>query len=106
MKSQDLPNFTDMTRREIEDYLIERAIVEPEFRRDLLSDPDRLLRDLGLPVGDDVTIRVLEEEPKSFYLVLPRMIQEQGEMDDTDLGQVAGGRASRSGTVRFFKGYS
>jgi len=106
MKSQDLPNFTDMTRREIEDYLIERAIVEPEFRRDLLSDPDRLLRDLGLPVGDDVTIRVLEEEPKSFYLVLPRMIREQEELDDTDLDQVAGGRTSRSGTFRFFKGYS
>jgi hypothetical protein len=95
-----------MTRREIEDYLIERAIVEPDFRRELLSDPDRLLRDLGLPVGDDVKIRILEEEPKSFYLVLPRMIQEQEELNDYDLDGVAGGRNSQSGTFRFFKGYS
>lgn len=103
MRSDDLPDFTEMTRREIEDYLVERAMVESEFRKALLEKPEQLLRELGLPVGDDVVIRVFEEERKSFYLVLPRMLRELEDLDDTELDEISGGQ---SGTYRFFKGYA
>lgn len=92
-----------MTRREIEDYLIERAMIEPGFRRQLLTQPAVLLRDLGLPVGEDVTIKVFEEEPKSFCIVLPRILRDLEEMEDGELDEVSGGL---SGSVRFFKGYA
>ena len=92
--SQDTPDFNLMTRREIEDYLIERAMVEPEFRRRLLGEPEKLLRDIGLPVGPDVKIRVFEEEPKSFYIVLPRVLRQVEELEDEDLSQVSGGTAA------------
>lgn len=106
MRLQDLPDFSEMTRREIEDYLVERAMVEPGFRKELLERPDYLLREMGLPVGDDVKIRVLEEEPKSFYLVLPRVLREIEDLDEGELEQMAGGLSVQGGMFRFFKGYT
>ncbi len=99
----EVPDFSEMTRREVEDYLVERAMVEPEFRRRLLSEPAELLRELGLPIGETVRIRVLEEEKKSFFIVLPRVLRDLEELDESDLGSVSGGG---SGAERFFQGYS
>lgn len=93
-----------MTRREIEDYLIERAMIEPEFRKALIAEPGQLLRGLGLPVGEDVEIRVFEEKPKSFFLVLPRALRE--EIDEAELEQMAGGHPTQTDMSRFFKGYA
>jgi len=95
-----------MTRREIEDYLIERAMIEPEFRDELLRCPDQLLRRIGLPVGKDVTICVLEEEPKSFYLILPRVLPEPGEVGDETSDPVEGGSGRNLEMFRFFQGYA
>ena len=106
MKLPDLPDFTEMTRREIEDYLVERAMIEPEFRKALLEKPEHLLRELGLPIGDGVTIRVFEEEPKAFYLVLPRVLRNLEDLDESELGQISGGRTGQAEMFRFFKGYA
>lgn len=106
MKLPDLPDFTEMTRREVEDYLVERAMIEPEFRKALLEKPQHLLRELGLPVGDDVTIRVFEEEPKAFYLVLPRVLRDIEDLDESELDQISGGQTGQAGILRFFKGYA
>lgn len=100
-----LPEFSQMTRREIEDYLVERAMIEPEFRKELLHAPEPLLRKLGLPVGEEVAIRVLEEEPKSFYLILPRVLTDLEELDDESLDQISGGSGQQSEMQRFFRGY-
>jgi hypothetical protein len=100
------PDFKEMTRREIEDYLVERAMIEPEFRHRLLTEPVPLLRELGLPVGDDVQIRVFEEEPKTFFLVLPRVLREAEDLSDTEVDDVSGGLGSPTEMFRFFGGYS
>lgn len=97
------PDFSQMTRREIEDYLVERAMVEPDFRRRLIGDAAAVLREIGIPIGPDVKIRVLEEEEKSFFIVIPRVLRELQELDESDLGEVSGGT---SGSDLFFKGYS
>lgn len=102
--SQESPDFNQMTRREIEDYLIERAMVEPEFRKQLLTEPENLLREIGLPVGPEVKIRVLEEEDKSFYIVLPRVLRQIEELEERDLDNVSGG-TGKSDTEHFFGGY-
>ena len=106
MNTQDLPDFAAMTRREIEDYLVERAMVQPRFRAQLLSQPDQVLRELGLPVGKDVHIRVLEEEPKSFYLVLPRVLKDLEEAEDAELDHAVGGAGQETEAFRFFRGYA
>ena len=100
------PDFKEMTRREIEDYLVERAMIEPEFRQRLLTEPVPLLRELGLPVGEDVQIRVFEEEPKTFFLVLPRVLREAEDLSDAEVDDVAGGLGSPTEMFRFFGGYS
>ena len=105
MNSDNLPDFNEMTRREIEDYLVERAMVDAQFRKELLSDASSLLRRIGLPVGPEVTIRVLEEVPSSFYIVLPHVLRELDALDDGDLESVSGGHAHTSQAHRFFKGY-
>ncbi len=94
------------TRREIEDYLIERSMIEPGFREHLLQEPDVLFRDLGLPVGSDVKIQVIEEEPKSFFLVIPRVLKELEEVDDLELEEVAGGVSHQGELFHLFRGYT
>jgi len=94
-----------MTRREVEDYLVERAMVEPSFRRRLLEDPTALLREIGLPIGPEVKIRVLEEESKAFYIVLPRVLRDLEELDDEELDGVSGGAGYHAEAYRFFQGY-
>jgi hypothetical protein len=99
------PDFTTMTRREIEDYLVELSMVEPGFRERLLKEPAVVLRELGLPVGDDVHIEILEEKPKSFYLVLPRVLKEVEEMEESELDAIEGGLSSQGAVFKFFRGY-
>lgn len=96
------PDLSQMTRREIEDYCVERALVDSTFRERLLSAPEALLRELGIPVGPDVKVRVLEEEPKSFYLVLPRVLRDAEELSEADLDGVAGGVAVSTDMNTFF----
>lgn len=93
-----------MTRREIEDYLIELAMVNPLFREQLLAEPTRVLRDLGLPVGDNVHICVLEEEPQSFYLVLPRVLEDRENAQDSCASTYPANNTTDM--FRFFHGYA
>lgn len=97
----DKPAFQQMTRREIEDYLIEMSLADPGFRQRLIEDPRQALTKLGLPVGD-VEIKVLVEEPGSFCIVLPRVLREAEEVSPEELEQIAGGNSSPNG---LFLGY-
>lgn len=97
----DRPDFHRMTRREIEDYLIEMSLADPAFRARLIEHPRETLVALGLPVGD-VQIKVLVEEPGSFCIVLPRVLRETEEVSPEDLDQIAGGNSAPS---HFFGGY-
>ena len=85
------PNFQEMTRREIEDYMIERSLVDPDFRARLIENPRETVSGLGLPVGADVKIQVLVEEPGSFCIVLPRVLRESHELPAEALSNIAGG---------------
>jgi hypothetical protein len=97
------PDFRQMTRREIEDYLIERSLVEPEFRARLIEDAREMLSALGLPVGADVKIQVLVEEPGSFCIVLPRVLLESHELPPEALGDISGGASFP--LAELFSGY-
>lgn len=98
-----LPDFQQMNRREIEDFLIEKSLVDPEFRNKLISNPRETLSGLGLPIGKDVKINVFIEEPGSFSIVLPRVLQDSGELAPEELETIsAGGNTTYQ---EFFGGY-
>lgn len=98
----NLPDFHQMSRREIEDFLIEKSLVDPAFRSHLISDPAGALRSLGLPVGEKVKINVLVEEPSTFSIVIPRVLADSDELNPEDLEAVSGGA---SPFYEFFHGY-
>ena len=97
------PNFQEMNRREIEDYMIERTLVDPDFRARLIENPREPVSGLGLPVGADVKIQVLVEEPGSFCIVLPRVLRESHELPAEALSDIAGGGGFPLADL--FKGY-
>lgn len=97
------PDFRQMNRREIEDFLIEKSLVDPDFRARLISDPRETLRALGVPVSDEVTVNVHVEEPGAFNIVLPRVLRDTDELGSDELDQVSGG--IHHPIDQFFRGY-
>jgi diamine N-acetyltransferase len=53
-------------------HLLKRAAEDSDFRQALLRDPRAAMaREFGEPLPDEYDIRVLEEGPTAFYVVLP-----------------------------------
>lgn len=97
------PDFQQMTRREIEDFLIEKSLIDPDFRERLIAAPRETLSGLGLPVGPDVKINVLVEKPGEFSVVLPRVLGDSQELTPDQLERVAGG--VHTPLADLFRGY-
>ncbi len=52
--------------------IIEKAWSDPEFKKALVSDPKKAIKDaFSIDIDDDITITVCEETEKHFYLVIP-----------------------------------
>ena len=78
------------TRRSFEDRLIERSKHDPIFRDSLLENPHETIeKEAKAQLPENVTVTVLEESPKHFYLVLPA--KSSHELDDSDLDYISGG---------------
>lgn len=89
-------------RHQVEDRLTSRAMNDPDFRQQLLDDPQAAVRDeLGMSMPSEVTIKVLEETPDTLYLVIPATMEAapSGELSDAELGAVAGGGDWASGST-------
>ncbi len=81
-----------VTRGQLLDKIVEQAQTNPEYYDQLLKDPRSLMsRQLGTPIPSNVAIKVLEETPDTFYVVLPYQPKEGAELSDADLEKVAGG---------------
>ena len=82
-------------RSEVERRLVQRSIEDEDFRQKLLDDPKGALeQELDTQLPEDVEVRVVEESPKTIYLVLPGTslpLEEEGELSDQALDAVAGG---------------
>ncbi len=78
--------------------MIELAGKDADFRRALVEDPGRALLDrFQLELPGDVELKVLQETPATFYLILPA---DQTELPEADLEKVAGGMMKSTGIVR------
>ena len=77
------------TPEDMKTHVLDKAATDSRFRAELLADPKAAIeRELNLTVPDGITIRVLEDDPKQFNIVLPLPPQE---LDMTDLRNITGG---------------
>jgi len=94
---ESLPQEEDI-RKVAEAYLVTKASKNETFKRELIRNPKGVLsQELGLTMPSDFEVKVLEESPKSFYIVLPTPIFGKGaELSDELLEAVAGGKGGSS----------
>lgn len=85
---------TNQKRAKIEQLLLEKAVKDDQFRKNLLSDPRKTISaELGFDIPEDLQVRILEETPMHFYLVLPALntLDTDFELSEQDLKNVSGG---------------
>lgn len=97
MDSQEKQEALDALnkRSEFENQLVIRAYEDEAFRQQLLADPKTIYeQELGTNIPESFKIEVVEEQPNTIYMVLPRKTEEvgaEGELSDEALEAVAGG---------------
>ena len=81
------------SRSEMEDRLQERLASDPSFREAFKADPRGAVEQtFGLGIPASVTIKVVENTPDTYYIVLPdASTGSEQALSDTDLEGVAGG---------------
>ena len=81
-----------MTKRDLEVALVEKCWKDPEFKKQILSDPKGMLERLvGKKLPGDVKIFVHEENAETLHFSLPPTPTNATELSDEDLEKVAGG---------------
>ena len=71
--------------------IVSRAWSDPEFMGRLAAEPEAVLADAGIPVRDDLEIRVVEDGEKVRHFVLPAPPTDAAELSDEALQDVAAG---------------
>jgi hypothetical protein len=83
---------TQITRRDLEAHLIEKAWKEPDFKRQVVSDPKGMFeKHLGQKLPENLKIFVHEEDANTLYFSIPPAPSNLNELSDEDLEKVAGG---------------
>ena len=81
-------------RQQLEQKLIEKAMKDESFRKQLIENPGAAIEDeTGMKMPEAMKIIVLEEDPQTVYLVLPQGYSQDTEMElsETELEDIAGG---------------
>ena len=81
-------------RKQIEERLIEKAMKDEVFRKQLLENPREMVeQETGMKLPKGISIHVLEEKQDEVFLVLPAVhTTETGEeLTEAELSNVAGG---------------
>jgi hypothetical protein len=80
------------TRRDLETALIEKCWKDPEFKRQVISDPKGMLeRHTGQKLPAPIKIFIYEEDANTLHFSIPPAPSNLSELSDDDLERVAGG---------------
>ncbi len=92
----------DNPRKQLEEKLIARAMKDETFRKMLLENPKAAIEEeTGIKTPGAVNLHVVEEDPSTFYLVLPPKTkpETEDELSEAELEMVAGGWGDDGYTV-------
>jgi hypothetical protein len=84
----------ELARIEVEERLIQRALQDAEFRRQLANNPKvAIASETGLLISDEIAVEVHIETPRTLHLVVPVPYEGDGQLGEEELAFVAGGLA-------------
>ena len=81
-------------RKRTEAKLLAKAAQDPSFRAALIADPKGAIEgEFGVKLPPDTRVHVLQEEPNTYYVVLPLNPETRGDgqISDQQLEAVVGG---------------
>ena len=85
-----------MSRGEMQDLLSKFSAEDENYRAKLIEDPRLVIeKQFGYEVPSNVTVQAVEETADTVYVIVPHVAGE-GELDDADLEQVAGGLGDKN----------
>jgi hypothetical protein len=80
------------TRRDLETALIEKCWKDPEFKKQVISDPKGMLeRHTGQKLPTQIKIFIHEEDANTLHFSIPTAPSNLSELSDDELEKVAGG---------------
>ncbi len=71
--------------------IIAKAWKDPAFRKKLIAKPKETLKEMGYDIPANVEVRIQEDDARHFTFPLPPAPTNLGELNDTELKQVAAG---------------
>ncbi|HEX8894864.1 MAG TPA: NHLP leader peptide family RiPP precursor [Terriglobales bacterium] len=81
-----------LTRRDLETALIEKCWKDPEFKKQVVSDPKGMLeRHTGQKLPAQFKIFIHEEDANTLHFSIPPAPTNMNELSDEELQRVAGG---------------
>ena len=75
---------------------VARAWSDPDYKTRLMNDTKAALAEVGVEIPDGVSIKVVENDADTQYMVLPRPPSDAGELPTEELEAVAGGMCNYS----------
>ena len=80
-----------MSRGEVQDLLIKFAAENPRYRQELLSNPKGLIEQQFNTSLGSINVKAVADTADTVYVAVP-YVASSGELSDTDLEKVAGGK--------------